>query len=189
MKNRLSSVLIALCLLTMPACSAIEIPDAASGIRDGMLENQRLEPQTNIERGEITSMYHYSDTEPSERRITLSVGEQCFDAVLYDTPTAAALWERLPMTASMQELNGNEKYCNLTDALPTDASRPDKIQSGDLMLYGSDCLVLFYQSFTTIYSYTPLGQLTDPTGLAQALGSGNVEITFARQEVSSPEAT
>ena len=57
------------------------------------------------------------------------------------------------------------------------------------MLYGSDCLVLFYQSFTTIYSYTPLGQLTDPTGLAQALGSGNVEITFARQEVSSPEAT
>ncbi|MBD5477156.1 MAG: hypothetical protein HDR17_14425, partial [Lachnospiraceae bacterium] len=165
---------------------------AASGILDGMMENQRFEPQTNMKRGEVASMlYHYlaSDAEPSERRITLSVGEQRFDAVLYDTPAAAALWERLPMTVTMQELNGNEKYSNLTGSLPTDASRPESIQAGDLMLYGSDCLVLFYQSFPTIYSYTPLGRLTDPSGLAQALGSGNVEITFARQDDALSEST
>lgn len=155
----------------------------ANGILEGMLESGRFDPKTNIKRGEVASMlYHYltAETEPSERVITLSAGDYRFEAVLYDTPAAAALWEQLPMTVTMQELNGNEKYCNLPDNLSTDAARPEKIQTGDLMLFGSDCLVLFYQSFTTSYSYTPLGRLTDPTALARALGGGSVEITFAR---------
>lgn len=157
----------------------------AGGILDGMLVNRRFDPQTNIKRGEVASMlYHYltASANNSERKIILSVGGQRFEAVLYDTPAAAALWEQLPLTVTMQELNGNEKYHYLSDSLPTDASRPEKIQTGDLMLFGSDCLVLFYQSFTTSYSYTPLGRLTDPDGLAQALGGGSVEITFQCRE-------
>lgn len=155
------------------------------GILEGISRNRTFEPKANIKRGEVASMlYHYltAETEHSDRKIILSVGGQSFDAILYDSPAADALYELLPMTVTMQELNGNEKYCNLSDNLPTDASIPEKIQTGDLMLFGSNCLVLFYQSFTTSYSYTPLGRLTDPTELAQALGSGNAEITFQRGE-------
>ena len=52
------------------------------------------------------------------------------------------------------------------------------IQVGDLMLYGSDCVVLFYETFQTSYSYTRLGSLDNPSELAASLGSGNVSVTF-----------
>ena len=47
----------------------------------------------------------------------------------------------------MSELNGNEKYFYLESALPTVSEQVEEIHAGDLMLYGDDCLVLFYQSF------------------------------------------
>ena len=47
------------------------------------------------------------------------------------------------------------------------------------MLYGSNCLVLFYESFPTSYRYTPVGRVDDPSGLADVVGHGNVQVTFA----------
>lgn len=109
---------------------------------------------------------------------TLSVGDQTYSVTLADTEAARALAARLPLTLSMTELNGNEKYANLDQPLPTAATQPGEIHTGDLMLYGADCLVLFYGDFTTAYSYTPLGRLADPTGLAAALGTGGVTVTL-----------
>lgn len=114
--------------------------------------------------------------------IDVVIGEKTFSAVLYDNETASALAERFPLTLQMSELHGNEKYCYLTESLPTDASVPDSIHPGDLMLFGSDCLVLFYDSFSTSYSYTPLGYLEHPEALSETLGSGDVEITFQVRE-------
>ena len=84
------------------------------------------------------------------------------------------------MTVQMRELNGNEKYYYLSSSLPTAASNPGTIRAGDLMLFGSDCLVLFYETFAASYAYTPLGRLDNPAGLAAALGPGSVALTFER---------
>ncbi len=114
-------------------------------------------------------------------KITIKVGDKTFVATLLDNPSTTAFNALLPITIAMTELNGNEKYFDLASSLPTNASRPSSIKTGDLMLYGSRTLVLFYKTFSTSYNYTKLGIIDDPTGLATALGSGNVSATFEVQ--------
>jgi hypothetical protein len=115
---------------------------------------------------------------PAGIKMKIKIGASTFTATLYDNATARAFKALLPITVNMSELNGNEKYFDLAASLPTNASNPGTIQNGDLMLYGSKTLVLFYKSFSTSYNYTKLGRLNDAAGLAAALGSGNVTVTF-----------
>lgn len=112
------------------------------------------------------------------QRITLTINGTSYAGSLADTEAAHALAARLPLAVSMDELNGNEKYAYVNGALPTSPERPGSIAAGDLMLYGSSCLVLFYESFRSSYSYTRLGRLDDPQGLAEAVGSGTVSVTW-----------
>lgn len=113
-------------------------------------------------------------------QVQITAGGQTFAVTLLDHPAARAFRERLPLTVRMEELNGNEKYGSLPEPLPVDSQRPGEIQAGDLMLYGSDCLVLFYESFPSEYRYTRLGRVEHPSGLAAALGTGSVEVVFQR---------
>ncbi|WP_339750562.1 cyclophilin-like fold protein [Algoriphagus aquimarinus] len=112
-------------------------------------------------------------------KIKITVNSQSFTATLLDNDSAKAFMIMLPMTIHMTELNSNEKYYDLPNSIPTNSSNPGTIKNGDLMLYGSKTFVLFYKTFSTAYSYTKLGTLDDATGLASALGSGNVTVTFA----------
>ena len=111
-------------------------------------------------------------------KIKIKVNSQTFTATLLDNKSVKAFKEMLPLTMKMTELNGNEKYFDLPNSLPTNSYNPQTIKTGDLMLYGSKTFVLFYKTFSTPYSYTKLGSLDDVTGLTTALGSGNVTVTF-----------
>ena len=114
----------------------------------------------------------------SDKRMTVTVGDKTFAAVLYDNKTADELYSRLPLTLDMRELNGNEKYCDLDKSLPSKSSPAGHISKGDIKLFGDDCIVLFYDSFTSGYSYTNIGYIEDTDGLEEALGSGSVTMTF-----------
>lgn len=129
-------------------------------------------PETNME----TNGNNNSDSMSNQLKIR--IGSKTFTATLLSNQTAAAFKARLPMTVSMSELNGNEKLYRFPTNLPTSSSNPGTINTGDLMLYGSNTLVLFYQSFPTPYSYTKLGRIDDSAGLAAAVGSGSVTVTF-----------
>jgi hypothetical protein len=110
----------------------------------------------------------------------MTVGERRFAVTLADTEAARAFAAMLPLTIDMADLNSNEKHADLPRALPTNATRPGTIRSGDLMLYGSRTLVVFYLTFDSSYSYTSLGRVDDPSGLARALGPHGARIAFSR---------
>ena len=117
-----------------------------------------------------------------ESRMWMTVGERRFAITLADTEAARAFVAMLPLTLDMEELNGNEKKKDLPSPLPTDASRPGTIRNGDLMLWGSRTVVVFYQTFDTSYSYTRLGHVDDPASLAQALGRRGIRVVFSKNQ-------
>lgn len=119
------------------------------------------------------------NTDNMSDTVIIKIGNKDFTATLLDNPTASAFKAMLPLTINMTELNGNEKYFRLSKNLPTNESNPGTIKSGDLMLYGSNTFVLFYESFSTSYSYTKLGIINNPSGLATALGGGNVQVSIS----------
>lgn len=80
---------------------------------------------------------------------------------LYDNETVNSLIKLFPIEVTMKTLNENEVYVYLDEKLPTNSSNPKTIHSGDVMLYGDNCLVIFYKTFNTSYSYTKIGHIDD----------------------------
>lgn len=139
------------------------------------VDDKTTESTTQVQE---STMSNTSTTKKDNNKISIKIGDKSFTAQLYDNETAKAFAEMLPVTLDMNELNGNEKYYNLQNSLPTDTSDIGKINNGDIMLYGNNCIVLFYDSFSTSYRYTKIGHIVNPEELADAVGNGNITITF-----------
>ena len=95
---------------------------------------------------------------------------------LEDNKTTKEFIELLPLELEMNELNGNEKYAYLDKSLSNNSSNIKHINAGDVMLFGDDCLVIFYKSFDTSYSYTKIGHINN----IQDLGKNNVKVIFKK---------
>lgn len=120
-----------------------------------------------------------SPDEPQEEQVMdILIGEQTFQAVLYENESTKALQEKLPMTIRMDEMNGNEKYYFMDENIPSASETVGSIQAGDIMLFGSNCLVLFFKDFQTSYTYTRLGYVRNAPEFVSALESGSLEVTF-----------
>lgn len=111
-------------------------------------------------------------------KLEITIGKNVFTATLAENATSKAFVAQLPLALNMNELNNNEKFAQLPKSVPTQASVPNRIEAGDLMMYGSSTLVLFYKGFSTSYSYTKIGKIDDVTELSSALGKGNVMVKF-----------
>jgi hypothetical protein len=115
---------------------------------------------------------------PASQQMKIIIGKRVFTATLQDNAAATAFKAMLPISLNMHDVNRNEKAFDLLSDLPTNDANPRTIRTGDLMIWSSRTVVVFYKSFSTAYSYTRLGKIEDPTGLAEALGTGNVTVTF-----------
>ena len=111
-------------------------------------------------------------------KLQVKIGQKAFAATLEDNPATAKFRRMLPLTLDMPDFNANEKHAHLPERLPTDVIKPGTIRAGDLLLWGDDTLVLFYETFRSAYKYTRLGKVDDPTGLAEAVGTGSAKVTF-----------
>lgn len=121
-------------------------------------------------------------SENEDNKVIITVGDKEFNAVFYKNETTDALIKKLPITVSMKDLNSNEKYYYFDEAFPKNSEKVGSINAGDIMLYGDSCVVLFYKSFNTSYSYTKIGYIENIEGLESALGNSDIDVIFKIDE-------
>lgn len=112
------------------------------------------------------------------QNIIITIKNKKYEAILYDNSTTKELIKKFPITITMSDLNGNEKYYNFSKSFSTSSENVASINKGDIMLFGDNCLVIFYKSFSTHYKYTKLGYIKNTEDLENSLGKGDIEITF-----------
>lgn len=167
-------------LISIFVISILMLVSCRNNIRtdDEKILDNILKSDAIVENKEIIN----EETIDEMKQIEIKIGNLSYKAVLYDNQSGKEFIKMLPMTVIMNELNGNEKYCYLEYDIAGDSSVHNEIHTGDLMLYGSDCLVLFYEDFSTSYSYTKLGYIENPEGLKNALKDEKISISFIEKE-------
>ena len=112
------------------------------------------------------------------QNIIITIKNKKYEAILYDNSTTKELIKKFPITITMSDLNGNEKYYNFSKSFSTSSENVASINKGDIMLFGDNCLVIFYKSFSTRYRYTKLGYIKNLEDLENSFGKGDISITF-----------
>ena len=142
---------------------------------DFKVKNNKEENNAKIDNYKENSQEDEGET---DMYINIIIENKSFIAKLEANETSKEFIDMLPLEINMSELHENEKYFYLDEKLTTNAYIPKRINKGDIMLFGSECLVLFYKSFETSYSYTKIGSIINPVGLDEALGNSNVTVRF-----------
>lgn len=123
-----------------------------------------------------TKQNNTKESEIKLSNVKVTINDNTYTLVLENNKTAEEFFELLPQELNMSELNGNEKYVYMDNSLATSSYYPKHIEKGDVMLYGDNCLVIFYKSFDTSYSYTKIGHIDN----IDDLGSSNIIAKFEK---------
>ena len=117
--------------------------------------------------------------ENAEMNMKVQVGDTIFSATLEENVAVSALVDMMresPVVLQMSDYSGFEKVGPLGTSLPADNSQTTT-HAGDIVLYNGNQIVIFYGSNS--WSYTRLGHIDDLTGWKEALGNGDVTVTFS----------
>jgi hypothetical protein len=133
-------------------------------------KSPNIDPELNQE----TSTTNNNEKENKMAKIYASLNSEKLEINLEENSTTSALVKLLPLDITMNDLNKNEKYAYLDESLPTNTYSPKHIEAGDVMLFGDNCLVIFYESFDTSYSYSKIGHINN----LPKLGDGDITVTL-----------
>lgn len=174
-KSRFTAILASFLMLFMTACGNYSEDSSTVTLQSESNDKSATDSVTSTKPEETTAE---QEEEKKAAGMQIKIGEQHFTVTLKNNDTVKALTEILPISLDMSELNGNEKYYNLDTTLPSAPVKVGHINEGDIMFYGDSCIVVFYESFDTSYTYTKIGHIDDTSGLSDALGTGSVTVTF-----------
>ena len=129
-----------------------------------------LQEETDVEENSVLE----------EDQIRIAVGEQSFIVRLADNESAETLRDLLSdgdRTISASNYGGFEKVCQLGTTLPSNDVQTTT-GAGDVMLYNSNQIVIFYGSNS--WAYTRLGKVEDLSAdeLEQILSGPETEVTL-----------
>ena len=117
----------------------------------------------------------------SENKINITIDGRTMSATLAVNDATKALVEKLsdgPVTITMSNYGGFEKVGELPWSLPASDTRITT-KPGDIMLYTSNNIVIFYGENS--WAYTPLGVLdtTDPEEISSFVGTDKKQVTLS----------
>lgn len=120
----------------------------------------------------------YAQQTGNGQKMNIQIDNKTFTVIVENNKTVKELYQKLPITLTMSDLNNNEKYCYLDFTLPTDSKSVKNIKKSDVMLFGSNCLVIFYKNFKTSYSYTKIGHIENPADIEIMSDKKSIEVSF-----------
>ncbi len=159
-------------LQTKNESSSLGDEDLSASTNDADLSNTQ---QMNVPQPDTNS-----DTEEDMvKKMTLQIGNSSFTATLENNPAVDAFVEMMndsSIIIQMNDYSGFEKVGSLGTNLPAD-DKQTTTHAGDIVLYNGNQIVIFYGS--NAWSYTRLGKIDDLSGWEDALGSGDITVTFS----------
>ena len=147
-------------------------------------------PEESVEQEEETSSPESEqptaeEEEESEKMMQMRIDDVLVNVEWEDNESVEALkalCENEPLVIQMSMYGGFEQVGPIGQRLPSDDVQTTTA-AGDIVLYSSSQIVVFYGSNS--WAYTRLGHITDQDASAMAtlLGNGDVTITISLEEV------
>ena len=166
--KRVLTVLLAIMLITITSC--------------GKSDNSSTQPTTDEPSTTITTPSDDNSTtkedETETMKLTLKIDNMEVDVIWSDNDSVRALKNLAKdgLTINMSKYGGFEQVGSIGSTLPSADTRITT-NPGDIVLYSSNQIVLFYDSNT--WSYTKLGHINlSKSELTDLLGDEDVVITL-----------
>ena len=117
-------------------------------------EEDRIEPNDDIV---------YASAKPflEEKHMKVIINNLEYDMELENNNASLDLLSVSPIELEMSDLNNDEKYSYLSFSLTSNDDYTGSISKGDVMLYQTNCLVIFYKDFDTTSKYTKIGHINN----------------------------
>ena len=143
----------------------------------GCSPSAQSEQSQNIKNIKISEIQAAS-SQSNRETMQITIGTIPFTVELAGNATSEKLQMLLPLMLSMEDHLHNEKHAQLPQSLPVDSYAPRQVQAGDVMLWGNNTLVIFYENFTSSYSYTRIGKIQNASQLKEVVGRDTVQVNF-----------
>lgn len=157
------------------------VSDSTGSTAESAADISEAKPVQETEMNEAGGMETDIQNDGEENAVMnmkVQVGDTIFSATLEENAAVSALVDMMresPVVLQMSDYSGFEKVGPLGTSLPVDNSQTTT-HAGDIVLYNGNQIVIFYGSNS--WSYTRLGHIDDLTGWEEALGNGDVTVTF-----------
>ena len=161
-------IVISLVLMIFALCACSNNPKEPKTTSESTSEALQTTPESTTKEPQITEM-----------KVNISINGKTFTATLEDNQAAKELYEIIKadgLTVEMSDYSGFEKVGAIGHTL-TANDKQTTTEAGDIVLYQSNQIVMFYGSNS--WSYTRLGKIDDLSGWEEALGSGDITAEFS----------
>ena len=183
MKKQILRVFILLALFTaLPGCGSRQVQDAFADITSNTAAVETTAAETNAAETAIPG-------EAKEKMLRMMIGDTAVAVDWENNESVEALKNlcaETPLVIQMSMYGGFEQVGPVGTRLPS-SDVQTRTSAGDIVLYSSSQIVVFYGSNS--WAYTRLGHITDrdPAGMAALLGNGDVKITISMEDAEVTE--